>query len=147
MDLSLNGTQLMVRKAVRSFAREALEEWAGVLDRESRPLPSELTAEMGRINLWGIQAPREYGGADLDGISFDSTVWKDPDRSHDLFLRVVKGLGEPMRNSATVIVFADDLVQNAIINHTQHIIHPCAQRIQSQATKSQCNGTRNILAS
>ncbi len=74
MDLSLNGTQLMVRKAVRSFAREALEEWAGVLDRESRPLPSELTAEMGRINLWGIQAPREYGGADLDGISYTVAI-------------------------------------------------------------------------
>lgn len=70
MDLSLNGTQLMVRKAVRAFAREALEEWAGVLDRESRALPPEVTAEMGRINLWGIQAPAEYGGAALDSISY-----------------------------------------------------------------------------
>ena len=70
MDLSLNGTQLMVRKAVRAFAREALEEWAGVLDRESQALPPEVTAEMGRINLWGIQAPVEYGGAALDSISY-----------------------------------------------------------------------------
>lgn len=70
MDLSLNGTQLMVRKAVRAFAREALEEWAGALDRESRALPPEVTAEMGRINLWGIQAPVEYGGAALDSISY-----------------------------------------------------------------------------
>ncbi len=70
MDLSLNKTQLMVQKAIRTFAREALEEWANVLDRESRPLPRELVAEMGRINLWGIQAPVHCGGAALDSISY-----------------------------------------------------------------------------
>ncbi len=60
----------MVQRAVRAFARETLEEWANVLDRESRPLPAEIVAEMGRINLWGIQAPVRYGGAELDTVSY-----------------------------------------------------------------------------
>lgn len=70
MDMALDRTQLMVQRAVRAFARETLEEWANVLDRESRPLPAEIVAEMGRINLWGIQAPVRYGGAELDTVSY-----------------------------------------------------------------------------
>ncbi len=70
MDMALDRTQLMVQRAVRAFARETLEEWANVLDRESRPLPAEIVAEMGRINLWGIQAPARYGGAELDTVSY-----------------------------------------------------------------------------
>ena len=60
----------MVQKSVRKFATEVLEEWAPVLDRESRPLPPEIVAEMGRLNIWGMQAPARYGGADLDSISY-----------------------------------------------------------------------------
>ena len=70
MDFTLTKTQLMVQKSVRKFAAEVLEEWAPVLDRESRPLPPEIVAEMGRLNLWGIQAPARFGGADLDSISY-----------------------------------------------------------------------------
>jgi alkylation response protein AidB-like acyl-CoA dehydrogenase len=70
MDFTLSKIQLMVQKSVRKFAAEVLEEWAPVLDRESRPLPPEVIAEMGRLNLWGMQAPARYGGADLDSISY-----------------------------------------------------------------------------
>jgi acyl-CoA dehydrogenase len=74
MDFILSKTQVMVQKSVRKFATEVLEEWAPVLDRESRPLPADVVAEMGRLNLWGIQAPAEYGGAGLDSISYAIAV-------------------------------------------------------------------------
>jgi alkylation response protein AidB-like acyl-CoA dehydrogenase len=70
MDFSLNKTQLMIQKSARKFAAETLDEWASVLDRESRPLPPEVVREMGRLNIWGIQAPARYGGADLDTVSY-----------------------------------------------------------------------------
>lgn len=70
MDFAISTTQEMVQRSVRAFAAEALEEWAHVLDRESRPLPREIMAEMGRINLWGIQAPARLGGAELDTVSY-----------------------------------------------------------------------------
>lgn len=70
MDFTLSKTQLMVQKSVRKLATEVLEEWAPVLDREARPLPPEIVAEMGRLNIWGIQAPERFGGAGLDSISY-----------------------------------------------------------------------------
>ncbi|OHD63915.1 MAG: acyl-CoA dehydrogenase [Spirochaetes bacterium RBG_13_51_14] len=70
MDFSLSKTQLMVQKNIRKFAAESLDEWANVLDRESKPLPAEIVREMGRLNIWGIQAPVRFGGADLDTISY-----------------------------------------------------------------------------
>ncbi len=70
MDFSLSKSQLMIRKSVRKFASETLEEWANYLDRESKPLPPEIVREMGRLNIWGIQAPVEFGGAGLDTVSY-----------------------------------------------------------------------------
>jgi alkylation response protein AidB-like acyl-CoA dehydrogenase len=70
MDLSLTKSQLMIQKNMRKFATEVLEEWANVLDRESKPLPDEIVQEMGRLNIWGIQAPVEHGGAGLDTVSY-----------------------------------------------------------------------------
>lgn len=70
MDFILSKTQLMVQKSVRKLATEVLDEWAPVLDREARPLPPEIMAEMGRLNIWGIQAPEQFGGAGLDSISY-----------------------------------------------------------------------------
>ena len=60
----------MIQKSIRKFASETLEEWANYLDRESKPLPPEIVREMGRLNIWGIQAPAEFGGADLDTVSY-----------------------------------------------------------------------------
>ncbi|HOT44791.1 MAG TPA: acyl-CoA dehydrogenase family protein [Spirochaetota bacterium] len=70
MDFSLSKSQLMAQKSIRKFASETLEEWANYLDRESKPLPPEIVRVMGRLNIWGIQAPVEFGGADLDTVSY-----------------------------------------------------------------------------
>ncbi len=69
MNFSLSKSQLMIQKSVRKFATEVLEEWANYLDRESKPLPSDIVREMGRLNIWGIQSPASHGGAELDTVS------------------------------------------------------------------------------
>jgi butyryl-CoA dehydrogenase len=74
MDFTLSKIQLMVQKSVRKLATEVLDEWAPVLDREARPLPPEIVAEMGRLNIWGIQAPKRFGGAGLDSISYAISI-------------------------------------------------------------------------
>jgi alkylation response protein AidB-like acyl-CoA dehydrogenase len=74
MDFTLSKTQQLVRKNMRTFAVDRLEEWANVLDRESRPLPPALVREMGGLNIWGIQAPVRYGGAALDTVSYTIVI-------------------------------------------------------------------------
>lgn len=70
MDFSLSKSQVMIQKSIRKFASEVIDEWANILDRESKPLPPEIVKEMGRLNIWGIQAPAAYGGAELDTVSY-----------------------------------------------------------------------------
>ncbi len=55
---------------MRKFATEVLDEWSNYLDRESKPLPPDIVREMGRLNIWGIQAPASCGGAELDSVSY-----------------------------------------------------------------------------
>ena len=70
MDLTLDETQKMVQKSTRRFCTEVLGPWAPILDREHRFLPDDIVEEMGRVGLWGIQAPEQYGGAALDTVSY-----------------------------------------------------------------------------
>jgi len=70
MDIALTRKQEMIRKYIRKFSREKLEEWSHYLDRESKPLPGEVIGEMGRMNIWGIQAPIELEGGGLDSVSY-----------------------------------------------------------------------------
>ncbi len=70
MDFAFSKKQLMIQKTIRKFACERLTDWALVLDRESRPIPPEVISEMGELNIWGIQAPKSLGGAELDSVSY-----------------------------------------------------------------------------
>ena len=63
----------VVRKAVREFAETELAPIAHDIDREAR-FPWEVIEKMKLLNYFGLQAPREYGGADLDGISYSITI-------------------------------------------------------------------------
>lgn len=74
MKLEFNRVQSMVQKNIRKFSKEVLGQWDHILDRESRPLPDDITKLMGHLNLFGIQAPREYGGAQLDTISYSIVI-------------------------------------------------------------------------
>ena len=74
MDLEFSKKQLMVQKNIRNFSRQVLGEWDHILDRESRSLPKKIIDLMGKLNIWGIQAPVEFGGAALDTVSYSIII-------------------------------------------------------------------------
>ncbi|MBN1383141.1 MAG: acyl-CoA dehydrogenase family protein [Deltaproteobacteria bacterium] len=59
----------IVRKAVREFAESELGPIAHDIDRDAR-FPWEVVEKMRPLNFFGLQTPREYGGAALDTISY-----------------------------------------------------------------------------
>ncbi|HLG43214.1 MAG TPA: acyl-CoA dehydrogenase family protein [Planctomycetota bacterium] len=67
--LGLTETQLMVRDAVREFARTKIAPRARAADEEGR-FPRESFAEMAELSLTGIPVPEEYGGSGADTVSF-----------------------------------------------------------------------------
>jgi len=74
MNLEFSKTQIMIKKKMSRFASEVLEEWAHILDRESRPLSNEVKKIMGKLNIWGIQAPQKLGGGGLDSVSYSIVI-------------------------------------------------------------------------
>ena len=74
MDLTLNKTQLMVRKSTRRFCEDILGPLAPTMDREHKFLPDQAVKLMGENGMFGIQAPEKYGGADLDTISYTIVI-------------------------------------------------------------------------
>ncbi len=69
MDSILSEKHRIVRRSVRSFCEREIRPIAGEIDREAR-FPWEVVEKMGKLGYFGIQAPRELGGADLDSISY-----------------------------------------------------------------------------
>ncbi len=69
MDGILSEKHRIVRRSVRSFCEREIRPIAGEIDREAR-FPWEVVEKMGKLGYFGIQAPRELGGADLDSVSY-----------------------------------------------------------------------------
>lgn len=69
MDFDLNTEQEMIRKEVRKFAEKEIAPVAMALDEQEAFSP-ELTEKMGDIGLFGMFVPEEYGGQELDYISY-----------------------------------------------------------------------------
>jgi butyryl-CoA dehydrogenase len=59
----------VMRDAVREFAEAELGPVAAEIDREAR-FPGEVVERMRPLGYFGLQAPRELGGAGLDTISY-----------------------------------------------------------------------------
>ncbi len=59
----------LVRKTVRAFAEAELAPIAAEIDRDAR-FPVEVMEKMRPLSFFGLQAPREYGGAAMDSISY-----------------------------------------------------------------------------
>ena len=55
----------LVRKTVREFAEAEIKPHVADLDRESR-FPIEIVEKMRPLNYFGLQVPKELGGAGLD---------------------------------------------------------------------------------
>ena len=62
-----------VRKSVRKFAEAELGPIAHDIDRDSR-FPWEVIEKMRPLNYFGLQVPKEFGGAELDTISYAITI-------------------------------------------------------------------------
>jgi len=71
--MQLSETQLMIRDAARSFAREQLLPNAAEWDRTST-FPAAALAEMGKLGFMGMQVPEEWGGAGVDHVAYALAV-------------------------------------------------------------------------
>jgi len=69
MDTFLTEKNRAVRRAVRSFCDEEIRPIAGEIDREAS-FPWQVVEKMGKMGYFGIQVPRELGGAGLDSMSY-----------------------------------------------------------------------------
>jgi len=58
----------LIRSSVRHFAETELEPVAARIDREAT-FPLDIIEKMRPLNYFGLQVPKEYGGAELDSIS------------------------------------------------------------------------------
>jgi len=69
MDSILSEKHRVVRRSVRRFSERELRPIAKEIDQEAR-FPWEVVEKMGRLGYFGIQVPKELGGADLDSLSY-----------------------------------------------------------------------------
>ena len=69
MDTILSEKHRVVRRSVRRFCERELQPIAKEVDQEAR-FPWEVVEKMGRLGYFGIQVPKELGGADLDSLSY-----------------------------------------------------------------------------
>jgi len=61
--------QRQLRRMARQFAKTELAPITKEIDEEGR-FPWEVVEKMGPLNFFGMQAPRKYGGAEIDSISY-----------------------------------------------------------------------------
>jgi len=105
MDLSLTKPQLMIQKNMRKFATEVLEEWANVLDRESKPLPNEIVVRWGD-STYGNPGAGRTRGAGLDSVSYAIVIEELSRVSGSI------GLGVSVHNSSALLLFLNSEPRN-----------------------------------
>ena len=69
MDFSLSMEQKILRESVRALAEEKIRSLARTLD-ETETFSYELTRAMGELGLFGIFVSEQYGGQELDYLSY-----------------------------------------------------------------------------
>ncbi len=69
MDFSLSDEQVALRKVVRDFAIKEVLPTASIRDEEER-FDRSIFNKMAALGLTGIPWPEEYGGADMDFLSY-----------------------------------------------------------------------------
>ncbi|MFZ0448328.1 MAG: acyl-CoA dehydrogenase family protein [Desulfatiglandaceae bacterium] len=69
MDTLLSEKNRAVRRSVRSFCDEEVYPIAREIDREAS-FPWEVVEKMGKLGYFGVQVPKELGGAGLDTMSY-----------------------------------------------------------------------------
>lgn len=69
MNFSLTEEQQFLQKTARDFAQGEVLPQAARIDREHKH-PVEIVAKMSEIGFMGVAVPEEYGGADMDNVSY-----------------------------------------------------------------------------
>ncbi|GAA3799551.1 acyl-CoA dehydrogenase family protein [Sphaerisporangium flaviroseum] len=69
MDFELNQDQDLFRRTLREFVDKEIVPVASEWERDGR-YPEEIVEGFKRLGLFGITIPEEYGGLDLDRVSF-----------------------------------------------------------------------------
>ncbi len=69
MDFQLNDEQRMFRDVLRSFVEKEIVPVASEWEHEGR-YPTEIVESMKKMGLFGITVPEQYGGLDVDKVSF-----------------------------------------------------------------------------
>lgn len=69
MPVGLSEEHVMLREAVRDFARREIVPIAAEFD-ESGEFPLATVRKMGEMGLMGIEVPEQYGGAGMDTIAY-----------------------------------------------------------------------------
>ena len=73
MNTLLTEKNRAVRRSVRAFCEREIMPIAGEIDRESR-FPWEIVEKMGKLGYFGIQVPKNLGGAEMDAMSYVITI-------------------------------------------------------------------------
>lgn len=68
MNLIWTEEQMMMQAMVRDFAQTEVKN--EVVQMEMGEFPRELIAQMGKLGLMGIPIPEQYGGAEMDFVSY-----------------------------------------------------------------------------
>ena len=69
MDFKLTKEQEMIKKMVREFAENEVKPIASEIDENER-FPEETIKKMAKLDLLGLTIPEEYGGVNVDGVSY-----------------------------------------------------------------------------
>ncbi|MBE7187445.1 acyl-CoA dehydrogenase family protein [Jatrophihabitans endophyticus] len=72
MDFELNDEQQLYRKSLREFVEHDIMPVAREYERAGR-YPAEIVETMKQLGLFGLVIPEEYGGLDVDKVSFALT--------------------------------------------------------------------------
>ncbi len=69
MDFNLGEDQLLISEAAREFAEKKLMPIAEKMDEEEK-VPEEIYQELAELGYFGMLLPEEYGGLELDTLSY-----------------------------------------------------------------------------
>ena len=73
MDFELSQEQEMIKEMTREFAEKEIKPIAIELDQQAK-FPEKVFQKMGKLGLFGIPFPEQYGGSDGDTISYAIAV-------------------------------------------------------------------------
>ncbi len=91
MDFELNEEQRDFQRTMREFVDKEIKPVASEMER-SGEYPTEIVDKLKDMGLFGMTIPEEYGGLDLDAVSF-AIVFEEIARG---WMGIAGPLGQPL---------------------------------------------------